>query len=374
MIPASAPNRRRDVAAASAWLVAAVVVAQLGSRGCLALFNGPRDVAIAGTDAYERAAVTMPIPVIDFALTTSWPIIALAIGSIALVALFLSKATVPLAALLGSKLRAVLFCQLVGGLAIGAFAVTLNPDAYAYVIYGRLAGVHGVNPYACSHSLGPLGDSILSQPLALWGKPPPRDIYGPLWTLGAAGLSRLFAGSSLAAQFALERAVAVVASAATIIALFRIFRLESATDGLRRANMAAFAPLVLLETALNGHNDMVMVAFGAWAFALAEIPVAAGLLLGASIAVKYLSIIAAPFLIIRILNARGKVAALQATAAATIVLWLSFVPFWIGRNFFAPLLGGTGNIHYSVAALIAAVLSLPTEYGHLAKLSHFGYN
>jgi len=185
-------------------------------------------------------------------------------------------------------------------LALLAVTVTFSGDVYAYVIYGRLYGIHGINPYLLGSALPDYGDAVLRQCLAFYGNPPPGDNYGPLWTFLAGGLARLESGLSLGAQVWTHRVIAIAAAVAATAGLLFAMRRLPAADRIRRAGLFALHPLVLYEAAVGGHNDLLMIAPAVWAFAVVDqLPLVAGLLLGASIAVKYVSVIVLPFLALR---------------------------------------------------------------------------
>jgi hypothetical protein len=76
---------------------------------------------------------------------------------------------------------------------------------------------------------------------------------------------------------------------------------------------------------------MLMIAPAVWAFAVVDAaPFAAGVLLGASIAIKYVALIALPFLAIRAYRDRGVRAAFRVILPALVVPIVLFVPLWPG--------------------------------------------
>jgi len=226
--------------------------------------------------------------------------------------------------------------------ALLAVTVTFSGDVYAYVIYGRLYGLHGINPYVLGSAIPDLGDAVLRQCLAFYGNPPPGDNYGPLWTFAAGGLARLESGLPLAAQVWTHRALAALAAVAATGGLLHLARKLPAGERIRRAGTFAFHPLVLYEAAVGGHNDLLMVAAGIWAFAVVdELPLVAALLLGASIAVKYVSVIVLPFLALRAAR-RGLASGALALIVALAVPALFFQPFWAGAQTVYSLIGHGG--------------------------------
>ncbi len=234
------------------------------------------------------------------------------------------------------SLRYVALAQGVAGLALALSRVSFNPDPTSYILFARLYGVFGINPYPFPPPIP--HDGLLQQLAPLWGSPVSGDVYGPLWTLLVAAIAYAEAHASLLAQWITQRLLAVLAAVATSFALARIFRHANGGDADRTArSVAGFAlhPLVLLETAVDGHNDMLMVACAAWAFALLdESPLLAGVLLGASVAVKFVSIVVAPFFLIALWRAHGRAlrAPILAAAAMAAVVVLSSAPFHLSAS------------------------------------------
>lgn len=236
--------------------------------------------------------------------------------------------------------------------ALLAVTVTFSGDVYAYVIYGRLYALHGVNPYLLGSALQPQADDALRTCLAFYGNPPPADNYGPLWTLLAGGISRLEAGAALGAQVWTHRVVAAAAAVASTLGMLRLLRGVDAAERAKRVAGFALHPLVLYEAAVGGHNDLLMIAPAVWAFALAEeLPLVAGLLLGASIAVKYVSLLLVPFLAIRAAK-RGRSSAVLSAIIACALPVLFFQPFWSGAATLYSLIGHGGVLAMSPQWLI----------------------
>jgi uncharacterized membrane protein len=119
------------------------------------------------------------------------------------------------------------------------------------------------------------------------------------------------------------------------------------SERVKRAARFALHPLVLYETAVGGHNDMLMVAAAIWAFAVVDdLPLVAGLLLGASVAVKYVSIVLVPFLAIRAAR-RGVTGAVLSAVISIALPALLFRPFWNGIETVYSLIGHGGVLAMS---------------------------
>lgn len=225
------------------------------------------------------------------------------------------------------------------------FSTTFSVDAYAYAAFGRLLAVHGLNPYVHRLSGGStLGDPILAQIASLTGTPLPDENYGPLWTWLSAGLAYVTRGGDLGAAIVAERAAGAIALVIAALGVHRLLRDLPAGERERRTALFALHPLALYESAAAGHNDMLMIAPTVWAFAVVDgLPWVAGLLLGAAIAVKYVALVALPFVLMRAHRAHGLAGSVASVALASAVPALLFVPLWPGWQALAVLfnLGST---------------------------------
>jgi len=146
-----------------------------------------------------------------------------------------------------------------------------------------------------------------------------------------AGLiGKLESGASLWAQLWTWRCMSVAACALILAAVARIVKKIAPQERARRVAIVAFHPLTLYESAAGGHNDFLMVAATAWSFALVdELPLIAGLLLGAAIAIKYFAAILLPFIALRAAR-KSVVAAAIVVVLAVLVSVLCFPPFAFG--------------------------------------------
>lgn len=237
-------------------------------------------------------------------------------------------------------------------LALLFVSVTVSGDAYAYVIYGRLYGIHDLNPYLLGAAVPDYHDAVLSRLLQFYGNPPPGDNYGPLWTLFAGVTARLEAGASLGLQVWTHRVAAAAAAVVAAGGVLWALRRYALGERLRRTAMFAFHPLVLYESAVGGHNDIIMVAAAIWAWAVVDdLPLVAGLLLGASIAIKYVSVLLLPFLALRAAR-KGAVNGVIFALIACALPLLFFKPFWSGATTLYSLIGHGGMFDMSPLWLV----------------------
>ena len=228
-----------------------------------------------------------------------------------------------------------------------AMPPVLSTDVFAYVGYGRLSVVHGLNPHLHTQvELVRLGDP--TAPYLHW---PIASPYGPLWTLISMAVVRLApAGALVGPVIALKVAagLALLGMAAAARAL-----VARADPGRASATflLVALNPLLLLEGPGSGHNDIAMMALvlAALAALAAGRLAAAALVLGAAAAIKLVPLALVPLLAVAVgrwaaRTGRSGVAARAAAAALSAALALapvaaSYAPFWEGPR----TLGGLGD-------------------------------
>lgn len=196
--------------------------------------------------------------------------------------------------------------------------VLLSTDVYTYWDYGRLAAVHGENPYV-TEPREYAGDPAFGRMGAMW-----RDttsVYGPAFTLASEGHAAAVGDSPRAAAWTYKALAAV----AMLVIVWLATRLAA-----RPAFAAAFVgwnPLLAVHFAGGGHNDAWMMALVVVALALAAAGrrQLAGGAWALAIAVKWVAVV---FLPLRALEARrhGRRVghfgfALAAVALAAIASW-----------------------------------------------------
>ncbi len=165
-------------------------------------------------------------------------------------------------------------------------------DLFIYALRSRGWGLYGLNPLATAPANLPSTDQWI-QLAAEWRNAP--SPYGPLWEWLSLGVFHLSDGSFLSQLFLLK-AIAIFSYAVSIFLIGAI--LAKLHPQWKTAGMLAFAwnPLVLLETAQNGHNDILMAALmlaALWALVKGKrawvMP-----LLAMSALVKFMTVLAAP--------------------------------------------------------------------------------
>jgi alpha-1,6-mannosyltransferase len=158
-----------------------------------------------------------------------------------------------------ATLSAVLVVAVAIQLAPLAAPLLLSTDGYSYWDYGRIAAVHGGNPYKDRPSRWP-SDPAYRRMGKDWQER--TSVYGPAFTLVAEGHARVADDSPASASFGF-RALAAAAMLGLVAA---------ATLAARGSPFAAafvgWNPLLALHFAGGGHNDVLMMALAAGALAL----------------------------------------------------------------------------------------------------------
>ena len=141
---------------------------------------------------------------------------------------------------------------------------------------------------------------------------------------------------------------AIVASTAALLRL----------AGPARTVAFAFSPLIFLESIVNGHNDALMLAPALWALAsLDDAPLLSVLLLGLSIAMKYVTVLLLPFVVARIWHRYGGKSGVLACIGSLVAFGIWFAPFWSGPRVLASIYAKSGEIEFSLSSLIGSALS-----------------
>lgn len=251
---------------------------------------------------------------------------------------------------------AAVVLALAGSFVFGVTELGLFPagttDIFHNMMDGRLLWLYHFNPTTVPPSTVS-GDPLFAY-LHYWQQTP--SAYGPLWfvlTLPAV----LAGGSSLMRNIiafkALSFAFELISLALIVLIVRRIDRRRIA------AAVVCFGwnPLVLWETAGNGHNDIVMMAFALLAVLLLltrHWPLAF-FALACSVLVKYVSLVLLPVFILWILYRERRSAVLpliSSLAASAVFALVVFLPFWAGVRTFAQLGARKSQVFLSLASAL----------------------
>lgn len=355
--------------AAAGWLALMLAAAVGGSFAAYAAAVRS-DYFLDPVSGYNAAyGFTLPVHMVQ-AAHPGWPVLAVIWTMLAIFGFAGWKLAAALR-MAGSAQALAIWGYVIIALALSFFAIVQSVDVYYYVTFGRVFGIHGLNPYFLTTPLQVPNDASLQQIFGYVKNPPYNDPYGPAWTLMAGFVAKASGALSLYWQVWVYRLIAIVAGVATLAGVRHALRAAPAAEQTQRTAVLAFHPLFLYETAVGAHNEILMVAPAVWAFALVdELPLVAALLMGVSIAVKYLTVIALPFLLWRAF-VKSPAAGILGLALALAVPILCFKPFWVGSGALNAAAGHANVLGMSPTWLIAAPLfaaglgSTPAFDGHV---------
>lgn len=203
----------------------------------------------------------------------------------------------------------------------------LSGDVYSYIIYGRIFAHYGANPYVQVPAQYP--DDPFA-PLVYWQFVP--SFYGPLWTLLSAGLA-LVGGEAVGFTVLLFRAIAVAAAIASAGLIWACLARSAPNRAAQGVVLFLWNPLVVLESGLSAHNDIVMVALlllAVWLFARRR-PTLALVALALSALVKFITLLLLPPLLL--------LAVRQVPNRRALARWLASATVAVGLVVAAVLLG-----------------------------------
>lgn len=121
-------------------------------------------------------------------------------------------------------------------------------DVFGYLIFGRLGGLHGLDPYTHGPGAAP-GDPALA--FAIW--PDMRSPYGPLFTLASYAVAPL----GIPAALWTYKALAAIASLGCV-ALVAACAHRLGRPPLRPALFVGLNPVLLVYAVGGAHNDLLM--------------------------------------------------------------------------------------------------------------------
>ena len=207
----------------------------------------------------------------------------------------------------------------------------LSTDVYAYWDYGRIAAVHGGNPYEDEPRDYPADPAL---PFVGADLRDATSVYGPGFTLASEAHATAVGESPDAAAW-LYKAIAATAMVALVLLAARLGR-----DGAYAAAFVGWNPLLALHFAGGGHNDSWMMALVLAALALASVGrrAAAGAAWAAAIAVKWVPILFLPLRLAEARRSGRRVNHLGFAAAAGVVVGVATWRYglsWLGA--FGPL-------------------------------------
>lgn len=243
-------------------------------------------------------------------------------------------------------LGAVLVVAAVVQVVPAAGPVLISTDVYTYWDYGRIAAVHGGNPYEDPPREYPQ-DPAYERMGADWRGT--TSVYGPGFTLASEAHARAVGESPDAAAYTYK---ALAAAAMLALAL-----LAGLLAGPFAAVFVGWNPLLALHFGGGGHNDAWMMALVLAALVLRARgrPQLAGVAWAAAIAVKFVPLLLLPLRALAARRERVRIGHLGFAAAAVV---LAVVATWrYGLSWldaFGPAVDNLqGQSRYSVPARLA---------------------
>jgi len=172
-------------------------------------------------------------------------------------------------------------------------------DIFDYIINGRILAHYQLSPFARVAAEFPQ-DPLT--PYAAWQSIP--SAYGPFWAFLAAGVNLLAGSADLLANVWAFKGLAILFYVLDIGLIYGILSEIKPAYALAGAFLFAWNPLLLFETAANGHNDSVMMFFVLLAiyFLLKHRASLSIVALTCSVMIKFITIILLPFFLLSLLG------------------------------------------------------------------------
>ncbi len=238
----------------------------------------------------------------------------------------------------------------------------LSTDVFYYGITGEAVAEYGANPHIRPPSAFP-GSPL--QSYIYWSDFP--SPYGPVWT-GASAIIVAVAGNT---PLAISLAFKVVAAFCVALSTMLIYRLASSLAPGRETRAAAlwaWNPLVLLETAANGHNDalLALILLGSLYLVAVSRGIASYVLAALSLVIKLTTVPGLALLAVGRLNTgrpvqRGaRALALLLLLVATVLL--AYLPFWEGPRTLQSIAGQPlESVHGVIPGSVSGLALLFTD-------------
>ncbi len=256
--------------------------------------------------------------------------------------------------------------------AVGLFLAFMRPvfsgDLMEYLIRGRMLAIHHVSPYRFTPNDFP---NDLLRPFSVWTNNP--DSYGPL-SVYLQTLPAAIFQTSIPGMIWSYKAMILVFFGLAAFFFWKITRLTAPEESGKLWAMFAFNPLLILMAFVDGHNDLIMMAFSVASlyFLLKKRPAPAFFLWACGFLVKYMIILELPFLALfslKNLREEGRPIPwrkLLGFGALDLFLMAAlFAPLWGGKGTFLAILRQkdafyTNTVPYA-AHLFLTFLRVPSD-------------
>jgi hypothetical protein len=219
-------------------------------------------------------------------------------------------------------------------------------DIYDYYLYGRITLIHGGNPFIQPPRDFPQDPYLYLSP---WQAEP--SVYGPVWQLMSL-LPTALAGDDLLLALSAFKVTVILGSMATALLIYLTLRHIAPERALAGTLFFAWNPLVLFETAGNGHNDSILTAFMMLGIFCLIVGPRWGALPGLTAAVltKVPAVLLGPLMLAGVLRSDALSRSVRALTvglvASLLLVVVSYAPFWVGL----PTLSFLGRGHWFTAS------------------------
>ncbi|MBI4301133.1 MAG: glycosyltransferase family 39 protein [Chloroflexi bacterium] len=255
------------------------------------------------------------------------------------------------------SIRIVVIFAILFSLTLSLSYPVMSNDIFKYAFNGRILAIYHANPFLTTPDAFS-NDPYL--PLVYWHNR--LSAYGPIWRWMEASSALLAPGNCLATILTLKgwSISFFLADTALVYAILRRTHPEKAVLG---TMIFAWNPLIVIESAVNGHNDSVLVFFLLLAVYLAltrkYLWVIPALVL--SVLIKPVTIILIPIFALYVLkeleNTKQRLqVALGAAALSIVIVTALYLPFWQGIETLKGL-ARENWIGGSLAALVYEIMS-----------------
>jgi hypothetical protein len=207
-------------------------------------------------------------------------------------------------------------------------------DIFDNIVHARVTVVHGGNPFYDRPTLYSHSDPVVDY--AGWRDRP--SAYGPLWEVLAASTLKL-AGTDLQVDVLAFKLLGIAFYFGCVGLIGLALQRVAPERALQGAILFAYNPLVLYETAGNGHNDIVMTFFILLAFValIRRWYVLSGVVASVGMLVKFIPALLLPVIVIytwrSLMGWRSRLAALSTMTILSLGLAaIAYAPFWRDTN------------------------------------------
>jgi alpha-1,6-mannosyltransferase len=211
----------------------------------------------------------------------------------------------------------------------------LSRDIFSNIFYGKIVAHYGTNPYI----EGPqrfINDPAFTTISTYWKNTP--IVYGPLYTLFAAGLAKL-SGEGLVSSIYVNKAAMAFFHLGNVLLIWKLLGRFYPRRRLAGTLIYAWNPLVIIHSVGGGHNDVMMAFFAVLALylALADHGRAAVFALTLSVLTKYVTAVLLAVLLLYLVRRHSgwRDRLKEAVVCGLIVLAVTallFAPFWEGAS------------------------------------------